>query len=224
VHGVGVTISEAQAEVARKRVADAGLADRIEIRVLDYRDIDDGPFDAISSIGMFEHVGAARLTEYFGRLTALLRPGGRLLNHGISRPPIDRVAFGRRAVTAATDLVTRSRPVHGAFVWLYVFPDGELHEVGNVISTVQDAGLEVRHVESLREHYAITLRRWVANLEARWDDAVTEVGEGRARVWRLYMAGSAVSFEMGRTSVHQVLAVRPDGPTSGMPLRPDWRV
>jgi cyclopropane-fatty-acyl-phospholipid synthase len=204
VHAVGVTISRQQTELASKRVSEAGLSDRVEIRQQDYRDVNDGPYDAISSIGMFEHVGEARLAEYFERLYRLLRPEGRLLNHGISRPPGDRAKLPRRS-----------------FINRYVFPDGELHEVGKVVSAIQKAGFEVRHLESLREHYAHTLRRWVANLESRWDDAVAEVGPARARVWRLYMAASAVNFAAGRTQIHQVLAVR-DNSTggSGMPLRP----
>jgi cyclopropane-fatty-acyl-phospholipid synthase len=206
VTAVGVSLSQPQVELARQRAEEQGLADRVDFRVQDYRDLADGPFDAISSIGMFEHVGMARTAEYFSALRALLRPGGRLLNHAISRPP-----------SKTTRLPSNS------FVGRYVFPDGELLEVGTTVSALQGQGFEARHVESLREHYARTLRCWVANLEARWDEAVEEVGANRARVWRLYMAGSAIGFEAGRTSVHQVLAVRPgaDG-TSGMPLRPDW--
>jgi cyclopropane-fatty-acyl-phospholipid synthase len=204
VQAVGVTISSNQADRAEKAVAEAGLADRVQIRLQDYREIDDGPYDAISSIGMFEHVGLSQLGIYFDRLSALLRPGGRLLNHGISRPPAKRVRFARRS-----------------FIDRYVFPDGELHEVGSVVSTIQRSGLEVRHVESLREHYALTLRAWVANLERTWDDAVEEVGPARARIWRLYMAGAALNFEAGRTQVHQILAVRADEGRSGLPLRPD---
>jgi cyclopropane-fatty-acyl-phospholipid synthase len=204
VRAVGVTVSRRQAEWAEKAVAEAGLADRVEIRYQDYRDVRDGPFDAISSIGMFEHVGLSQLRVYFGGLRRLLRPGGRLLNHAIARPP----NAGR----------TRFQP--NSFIDRYVFPDGELHEVGSVVSTMQGTGFEVRHVESLREHYALTLRAWVSNLEASWDEAVAEVGPGRARVWRLYMAASALNFEAGRTQVHQVLAVRSDGGRSGLPLRP----
>ena len=204
VRAVGVTLSRRQAEWAEKAVAEAGLADRVEIRHQDYRDVRDGPFDAISSIGMFEHVGLSQLRVYSGGLRRLLRAGGRLLNHGVARPP----NAGR----------TRFQP--NSFIDRYVFPDGELHEVGSVVSTMQGAGFEVRHVESLREHYALTLRAWVSNLEASWDEAVAEVGPGRARVWRLYMAASALNFEAGRTQVHQVLAVRSDGGRSGLPLRP----
>ena len=204
VRAVGVTLSRRQAEWAEKAVAEAGLADRVEIRHQDYRDVRDGPFDAISSIGMFEHVGLSQLRVYSGGLRRLLRAGGRLLNHGVARPP----NAGR----------TRFQP--NSFIDRYVFPDGELHEVGSVVSTMQGTGFEVRHVESLREHYALTLRAWVPNLEASWDEAVAEVGPGRARVWRLYMAASALNFEAGRTQVHQVLAVRSDGGRSGLPLRP----
>ena len=207
VRGLGVTISSRQAELARERVAEAGLTDRIDIRLADYRDVRDGPFDAISSIGMFEHVGLSRLDFYFTRLHGLLRPQGRLLNHGIARPPARRPPIRR-----------------STFVGRYVFPDGELHEVGAVVSAVQKAGFEVRHSESLREHYALTLRAWVRNLEANWEEAVAEVGAARARIWRLYMAGSALGFEASRLQVHQVLAVRPDGGRSGMPLTPGrWR-
>jgi cyclopropane-fatty-acyl-phospholipid synthase len=207
VQGVGVTISARQAELARERVAEAGLSDRIEIRLADYRDVRDGPFDAISSIGMFEHVGLSRLGVYFTRLHELLRPAGRLLNHGIARPPRWRAPIRRTT-----------------FVGRYVFPDGELHEVGAVVSAIQRAGFEVRHSETLREHYALTLRTWVRNLEENWDEAVAEVGAPRARIWRLYMAGSALGFEAGRLQVHQVLAVRPDNGRSGMPLTPGrWR-
>ena len=203
---VAVTLSEPQAELARQPAVKEGLSGKVEFRVQDYRDVDDGPFDAISSVGMFEHVGMARTAEYFGHLRELLRPGARLLNHAITRPPSGSTRLPRNS-----------------FVGRYVFPDGELLEAGATISAMQGQGWEARHVESLREHYARTLRRWVANLEAGWDEAVAEVGAGRARVWRLYMAGSALGFEAGRTNVHQVLAVHPGpGGASGMPLRPDW--
>lgn len=205
VDAVGVTISEPQAALARARIEEAGLSDRVTVRLQDYRDVDDGPYDAISSIGMFEHVGAAKLAEYFRGMHALLRPAGRFLNHGISRPPGQRSRFRRRG-----------------FIERYVFPDGELHEIGSVVSAIQNAGFEVRNVESLREHYALTLRAWVHNLESRWSDAVALVGEGRARVWRIYMAGSVVGFEDGGVQVHQALAVRSDQGRSGMALRPDW--
>ena len=208
VHAVGVTLSRAQQELATTRVAEAGLSDVVEIRYQDYRDVADGPYDAISSIGMFEHVGEARTAEYFAALFALLRPEGRLLNHAITRPPYKK---------------GRARLHPRGFIDRYVFPDGELLEVGMTVSAIQQAGFEVRHEESLREHYALTLRHWVANLESNWDEAVRVAGERRARVWRLYMAGSAMLFEAGPTQIHQVLAVKlGDRGASGMPLRPDW--
>lgn len=199
VEGVGVTLSEPQRQLASQRIVEAGLGGRLEVRLQDYRDLAGEGFDAISSIGMFEHVGKARMAEYFAVLFDLLRPHGRLLNHAISTP--DGASFDRRS-----------------FLARYVFPDGELQDVSVVASAMQAAGFEIRDVESLREHYAETLRHWVANLEARWEEAVNLVGERRARVWWLYMVGSAVGFEEGEISVHQVLGVRagPDG-SSAMP-------
>jgi cyclopropane-fatty-acyl-phospholipid synthase len=204
VRGVGVTLSREQAELGAKRVAEAGLSDFVDIRYQDYRDVRDGPYDAISSIGMFEHVGLSQLETYFEGLLRLLRSGGRLLNHGISRAP------GQRG---------RPRRWSRGFIDSYVFPDGELHEVGSVVSIIQERRFEVRHVESLREHYTLTLHAWLANLESNWTDAVALVGEARARVWRLYLAASATRFEDNAVQVHQVLAVKPDGGASGMPLR-----
>ncbi|MEU6820620.1 cyclopropane-fatty-acyl-phospholipid synthase family protein [Streptomyces atriruber] len=209
VHVVGVTLSQEQAAYARKRIADEGLTDRIEIRVQDYRDVRDGPYDAISSIGMAEHVGAERYLEYANDLYALLRPGGRLLNHQIARrPQADETAY-------SVD----------EFIDAYVFPDGELAPVGTTVGLLEQAGFEVRDLETIREHYALTLRRWVANLEARWAEGQRLTSPGRARIWRLYMAASALAFERNRIGVNQVLAVRtPEGGASGMPLRArDWR-
>ena len=209
VHAVGVTISVEQADLARKRVVDAGLTDRVEIRVQDYRQIDDGPFDAISSIGMAEHVGSAAYLTYAQQLHRLLKPGGRLLNHQIARPP-------------RTDESTYSVD---EFIDRYVFPDGELAPVGNTVSLLEQAGFEVRDLESIREHYALTLRAWVTNLERNWDEAVRLVTPARARIWRLYMAASAVAFEQNGIGVNQILAVRPrSGGASGMPLvRGPWQ-
>ncbi|GAB2505880.1 class I SAM-dependent methyltransferase [Nocardia heshunensis] len=187
---VGVTISGTQAELARKRIAEAGLSAKIEIRLTDYRDLRGEQFDAISSIGMFEHVGANRAAEYFDTLRALLRPEGRLLNHAIS-------SIGGSQISARS------------FIGRYVFPDGELLDVGEVVLAMERAGFEVRDVESLREHYALTLREWVANLESGWAQAVSLAGEGRARIWRIYMAASALGFEDGGLGLHQVLGVVP---------------
>lgn len=188
---VGVTISSAQVELARRRVADAGLSGSVEIRLADYRDLRGEEFDAISSIGMFEHVGSERAAQYFDTLRALLRPRGRLLNHAISSP-------------GGSIMQNRS------FVGRYVFPDGELVDVGEVVLAMERAGFEVRDVEALREHYALTLRNWVANLESAWEQAVSLVGEGRARIWRLYMAASALGFEDGGLGIHQALGVVPE--------------
>jgi cyclopropane-fatty-acyl-phospholipid synthase len=211
VQAVGVTLSRPQAELARKRVAERGLGDRIDVRFADFRDVDDGPYDAISSIGMFEHVGLSELDAYFTRCRALLRPQGRLLNHGISRPHHAGKMHHHRWAPSKLDRNFTER---------YVFPDGELHEIGNVVSAIQRAGFEARHMESLREHYALTLRCWVRNLEDHWDDAVAEIGPGRARVWRLYMAAAAVGFEHDDNQVHQVLATATTDGDSGMPRRP----
>ncbi|MFE9995763.1 class I SAM-dependent methyltransferase [Streptomyces avermitilis] len=206
-HGVsvvGITLSQEQAAYARKRVADEGLTDRVEIRVQDYRDVTDGPYDAISSIGMAEHVGAERYLDYARDLYALLKPGGRLLNHQIARrPQLDESTY-------SVD----------EFIDAYVFPDGELAPIGSTVTQLERAGFEVRDVESLREHYALTLRRWVANLEAQWVRGVRLTSPGRARVWRLYMAACALAFEHNRIGVNQVLAVRtPESGASGVPLR-----
>ncbi|MCU1656185.1 MAG: putative cyclopropane-fatty-acyl-phospholipid synthase [Pseudonocardiales bacterium] len=201
VQVVGVTLSHEQAAYATKRIAEAGLSDLVEIRVQDYRDVSDGPFDAVASIGMAEHVGALMLPTYAADLFALLRPEGRLLNHAISRRPGPRTEFSRTS-----------------FMGRYVFPDGELEPMSMMIDAFEGVGFEVRDVESLREHYALTLRAWVANLEADWDQAARLTSAGRARVWRLYMAGAALAFESNRIGVNQVLAVKPgaDG-SSGMP-------
>jgi len=198
VRGVGITLSEPQAELARERVRAAGLSDRIEIRIADYREVDDGPYDKIASVGMVEHVGVDQLGRYAGQLARLLRPGGLLLNHGIAR------LFS--APAGDKSLIQR-----------YVFPDGELPPVGRVLEALQAAGLEPRDVESLREHYGLTLRRWLGNLQAERDGIVAEVGAERERVWRLYMLGSALAFEAGDITVVQVLAARPGAPY-GLPL------
>ncbi len=221
---VGVTLSTPQAQYARERARLEGLADLVDIRVCDYRDVDDGPFDAISSIGMSEHVGRRGLDGYVDRLYSLLRPGGRLLNHAIGRPAADgdaprpRLATALRQAQVALGLRGPSR-IRSPFMDRYVFPDGELHEAGTMVSALQARGFEVRDLESLREHYVLTLRRWVANLESHWDDAVAAVGEARARAWRLYMAGSAAGFARHHLEVHQVLAVRPDAGASRFSLR-----
>jgi cyclopropane-fatty-acyl-phospholipid synthase len=203
-----VTVSAAQVELARRRVAEAGLAERVEVRLQDYREVVDGPFDAIASIGMAEHVGLAQLPLYAARLYALLPRGGRLLNHAIARGP----AAGPE------------RPDPRSFLTRYVFPDGELQPLATHVRVLEEAGFEVCDVEALRRHYALTCRAWVSNLERRWDEAVRLSSPGRARVWRLYLAGSALAFERHRVGVNQVLAVKPGAPGQDrLPLRrPDW--
>lgn len=198
---VGVTLSTEQASLARKRAAEAGLTDRIEIRVQDYRDVDDGPFDAISSIGMSEHVGGEQIANYVSRLHDLLSPGGRLLNHAIS--------WNAGPVSPDPD----------SFISRYVFPDGEMLSLAHMITALETGGFEVLDVEALRRHYALTLRAWVRNLEEHWSEAVQASSEGRARIWRLYMAASALGFESGLTGVNQVLVQRAGG--AEPPLRRD---
>ena len=214
VDAVGVTISREQYEYAAAAVEAAGLSHRVEIRLQDYRDIADGPYDAISSIGMFEHVGHRQLQAYFAKLQSLLRDEGRLLNHQIGRRPYEQRRIGRdRTTMNSRGLMNR-----------YVFPDGELHEVGDLVETMQRLGLEVRHVESLREHYDRTLKLWEANLDAHWAQAAAIAGEGRTRVWKLYIAASAVMFRLNRLQVHQILAVNVNEQTgrSAMGWRPTW--
>ncbi len=200
---VGVTVSRQQAELARERIEAAGVADQVEIRLQDYRDLHGETFDAISSVGMMEHVGARRLPQYFESLRTMLRPHGRLLNHAISS-------------------VGSSQLDPDTFIYRYIFPDGELIDVADVLRAMEDAGFEIRDVESLREHYAQTLRAWLVNLDRHWVRAVDEVGEPRARAWKLYMAGSVVGFDDGGNNIHQVLGVAPDDAgASGMPrVRP----
>jgi cyclopropane-fatty-acyl-phospholipid synthase len=198
--GVGITLSEEQAALARRRVRDAGLGDRIEIRIADYREVADGPYDKIASVGMVEHVGAGQLDAYAAVIATLLRPGGLVLNHGIAR------LFSEPA--GDKSLIQR-----------YVFPDGELPPLARVLGALQGAGLEARDVESLREHYVLTLRAWLANLAAERDAMTAEVGEERMRVWRLYMSGSALAFADGDISVFQVLAARPGPGFAGLHAR-----
>jgi cyclopropane-fatty-acyl-phospholipid synthase len=206
VQALGVTLSEQQALWAQKAIKEAGLEDLAEVRHLDYREVTESGFDAVSSIGLTEHIGKAQLPGYFSFLASKLKPGGRLLNHCITRPD----NHGKASV-------------RGGFIFRYVFPDGELEGPGYILSAMHDNGFEVRHEENLREHYALTLAAWCANLDAHWDEAVAEVGEPIARVWRLYMAGSRLGFDRNVIQLHQVLGVKLDTDgESRMPLRPDW--
>jgi cyclopropane-fatty-acyl-phospholipid synthase len=204
VEAVGITLSPRQAEFARERTVAEGLEHRVEIRVADYRGIDD-TFDAVASVGMVEHVGHEELSNYVQAVSRVLGPGGRLLNHGITT--------GRR--TEVRDF-SRDRD---SFIGSYVFPDGALVPVHEIVRVLLAGGFEIRDVEELRPHYALTLRHWVANLERSWDDVVADVGERTARVWRAYMSGSVVGFETGTLGVVQTLAVRSD---AVLPLGRAW--
>jgi cyclopropane-fatty-acyl-phospholipid synthase len=197
---VAVTLSEQQAEWGKKAVAERGLD--VDLRYGDYRDVGDSGFDAVSSIGLTEHIGIGQLSSYMGFLAGKLVPQGRLLNHCITRPDDHSAPISKRG-----------------FIPRYVFPDGELPAVGRIVKEMQRAGLEVRHEENLREHYALTLRGWCDNLDAHWDEAVEEVGIGTARVWALYLAGSRIGFETNQIQLHQVLATKTVDGLSGMPLR-----
>jgi len=207
VKATGVTLSSEQASWAGRAIEAEGLQDLAEVRHGDYRDIRDAGFDAVSSIGLLEHIGVRNYPSYFRFLQDRLRPGGLLLNHCITRPE------------------NRSEPSTHGFIDRYVFPDGELTGSGRIITEAQDVGLEVLHEENLRHHYAMTLRDWCANLVAHWDEAVAEVGLETAKVWGLYMAGSRLSFERNGIQLHQVLALKPEaqaGGTGDLPLRPWW--
>jgi cyclopropane-fatty-acyl-phospholipid synthase len=200
VRAVGITLSEPQAALARRRIAAAGLTDRCRVEVQDYRDLPRGVgFDKVVSVGMFEHVGRARLPAYFAQAYRLTRPGGLFLNHGIVTLSLPSAPV--RAV--ARVLATRT-----SFIERHVFPDGELVGPAEVLRFAEAAGFETRDVESLREHYALTLRRWGQRLEARHEEAARLAGEQTYRVWRLYMAASARSFATGRIGIVQALFCR----------------
>jgi cyclopropane-fatty-acyl-phospholipid synthase len=205
VKAIGVTLSEQQAVWAQEKIKEQGLDHLAEVRFGDYRDVVETGFDAVSSIGLTEHIGVRNYPAYFSFLAGKLKVGGRLLNHCITR----------------RDNTLDTSP--GAFIDRYVFPDGELASVGRIVNAVHDNGLEVRHVEDIREHYAMTLKGWNENLEAHWDEALQEVSLGTAKVWGIYMAGSRLAFERNEIGLHHVLGVKvgPDG-DAHMPLRPTW--
>ncbi len=197
VRGVGITLSKEQQAFATEAAGLAGVGNLLEFRLQDYREINDGPFDAIASVGMAEHVGAQNMAAYAAQLTRLVAPGGRVLNHAIASvatPPKPQRSW----------LVDRR-----SFIDRYVFPDGELLTLSSTLQALEGAGLEVRDVEGLREHYALTLRAWVENLRDNWDEAVRLTSEQRARIWWLYMSGSAAVFDLARISIFQTLAVKP---------------
>ncbi len=207
VKALGVTLSAEQAAWAQRAIADEGLSDLAEVRHMDYRDVPEGQFDAVSSIGLTEHIGVHNYPAYFRFLQSKMRTGALLLNHCITRPD------------------NRSGAAAGGFIDRYVFPDGELTGSGRIITEAQNVGLEVIHEEDLRHHYALTLRDWCRNLVEHWDEAVEEVGLPTAKVWGMYMAGSRLGFETNVVQLHQVLAVKLDerGGDGGLPLRPWWQ-
>lgn len=195
VHATGITLSEHQHEYATRRIRDAGLQELCEVKLLDYRDVsEDAPYDKIASVGMFEHVGRKNLPVYFGKLMRLLKPGGLVMNHGITLNTVGQNELG-------SDI--------GAFIDEYVFPGGELTHISHVVQEMAAQGLESWDVESLRMHYARTLWNWVERLEASRAAAIEKVGEKIYRIWRIYMAGSAHAFERGWMSIYQVLAGKP---------------
>ena len=202
VKAVGVTLSTDQVELARQRIAKAGLDDSIEIRLQDYREVSETDYDAISSVGMSEHVGDSKLDLYFKQLHNRIKDQGRLLNHCITRP------------------TSLERARTGAFIDRYIFPDGELTAPSRVIQAMHNSGFELRHSENIREHYAKTLAKWCENLQKNWDEVVAEVGVNRARIWNLYMTLSQIGFESNSIQVHQFLGVNNNGAgRNNLPLR-----
>lgn len=199
---VGVTLSKNQHALARERVKAAGLEDRIDIRLQDYRDVNDGPFDRITSVGMFEHVGLNHLAEYFGHIRALLKPDGWAMNHGITS-------------TDAHDGETRHGG--GTFIDRYVFPQGELPHIGTVLRTMQEGGLEAFDVESLRRHYMRTTQLWSEAFEARTAQIKPLVDEKKWRIWRVYLAGCAWAFEHDEVSIYQVICRAAGQRAQGLP-------
>jgi cyclopropane-fatty-acyl-phospholipid synthase len=208
VRALGVTLSREQATWAQERIERDGLDHLAEVRHLDYRDVPESDFDAVSAIGLIEHIGVKNYPAYFSFLRDRLRPGGRLLNHGITRPDNKHAGLPRRG-----------------FIGRYVFPDGELTGSGDIVSAVEDANLEVQHHENLRVHYARTLQAWCENLVDNWDECVAEAGLATAKVWGLYMAGSRMGFENNGIQLHQILATRTgENGRSGYPLRHEFGV
>jgi len=206
VRAIGATLSAEQAKWAQQAIQDEELTDLAEVRHSDYRDVGEAGFDAVSSIGLTEHIGVKNYPNYFGFLKSKLRTGGLLLNHCITRHD------------------NRSTSFAGGFTDRYVFPDGELTGSGRIVFAIQDVGLEVLHEENFRHHYAMTLRDWCRNLVEHWDEAVAEVGLATAKVWGLYMAASRVAFEQNNLQLHHVLAAKVDARgDDNLPLRPWWQ-
>jgi len=220
--GVGITLAHRQLALSRERIEAAGFGDRLRVELMDYRDAPahlGRRFDRIASIGMAEHVGEARMAAYFAAARDCLEPGGLFLNHAITAQPARISPPGGGLLPGVLGRLTARR----SFIDAYVFPDGELLALPIMLRAAQGAGFEVHHVESLRPHYARTLRHWVSGLEAHWDEAVAVAGESIVRTWRIYMAGAAIGFEAARLDVHQQLLALPraDG-SSEAPLTPNW--
>jgi cyclopropane-fatty-acyl-phospholipid synthase len=206
VEALGITLSQPQADLANERIHNAGLSDRCRVEVCDYRDVPSNyRFDKLVSVGMFEHVGKTKLPAYFRKAYQLLNPGGVFLNHGIteaaSRKPNDKTSF----------------------IDKYVFPDGELEPITTSLRIAEEIGFEIRDVESMREHYALTLRQWVRRLEEHREQVIELTCPVTYRIWRIYMAGSAHGFETGALGLYQTLLIKSGKQPSGLPLtRCDW--
>ncbi|WP_326951435.1 cyclopropane-fatty-acyl-phospholipid synthase family protein [Amycolatopsis sp. NBC_01307] len=203
VHAVGITLSAEQLQHIRGRLAQHDLEDRVEVRRQDYRELPDAPFDAVASIEMGEHVGEVNYPTYAATLHKMVKPGGRVLIQQMSRGNV--------------------APGGGAFIERYIAPDMTMRPVGRTVEHLETAGLEVRDVHAMREHYVWTVRAWADTLEENWADVVALIGESGARVWRLYLVGGALAFEENRMGVDQILSVRPDvNGVSGMPATREW--
>jgi cyclopropane-fatty-acyl-phospholipid synthase len=200
VEAHGITLSRSQYEYAQQTIRQRGLEDKVTVELTDYRDLD-GEYDKLASVGMFEHVGLKNLPTYFAVAHRLLKPGGLFLNHGITSDE------GGWKKNVATEFINR-----------YVFPDGQTETVGTVQQIMEETGFEIHDVEALRHHYALTLREWVRRLERRREAALEHVPESVYRIWRLYMAASAMQFEAGNTGVYQILASRRAPSVSPVPL------
>ena len=210
VEGLGVTLSKNQKAYADEQIARAGLQDRVAVEMKDYRDLGEVSFDKVVSVGMFEHVGRSHLPEYFAQVYRLIKPGGLFLNHGISRragTEVDQQSIIQQRIFGS-----------GSFLQKYIFPDGELIPVSEVNLKAENAGFEVRDVENLREHYALTLRHWVNRLAARYVEAVKASDEVTYRTWRLYMSASAHGFESGSVNVNQTLLAKMVSGKRNVPL------
>lgn len=205
VEAIGVTLSKPQADWGQAAVVEAGLEKSAQVRFSDYRDVPEGDFDAISSIGLTEHIGEKNYPAYFSFLRSKIKPEGRLLNHSITRFNDKQKVYYRNS-----------------FVNRYIFPDGELTGPAKIMMAMTGEGWEVQHEENIRVHYAKTLNAWRMNLEDNWDAAVGEVGERKARVWRLYMAASEFGFATNIIQLHQFLGTNTIDGANGMPLRPDF--